>query len=584
MSTRFSVYDTQIIIKTNSKTLCHSAEEILHTDIFQHCLENYIKFLKKNDSPLLAVFPEAILASAQCITTLLHLLLQYPKAIVIKDNPKYEPCFRDLYLFAQFIEQLYNYWRNFERFLIIYSDDRLLDPHHKQPHQTFNDTIDKINHYVRQLYRNIVENIVDDHPRVYRQIAAGFQVGLITSKVTSVLENDVYKKLDDIPFINHILIEPPLIIDPPTNKRHGQFEEVASNPLTHIQLDPNNFICYPAQVGNLIIYVYFHHKFIGLGSALANLFELATENQLTSKPDAIYVYGVSRKDLKIYGDFPIVYYTDATEKILVGAVPDDSEFAYFGYLKKMILTLHNVIQIRRGNLPVHGAMVNIQLKNNKTANVLIVGDSGAGKSESLEAFRQLSADYLRQMTVIFDDMGSLAIENNQIKAYGTEIGAFVRLDDLQPGFAFGNIDRSIIMSPQKINARAVMPITPLQEIQRGYPVDYVLYANNYEQIDDEHSVLELSHSVDDALNIFREGARMAKGTTSEEGITHSFYANPFGAPQCRHQYEKLARQFFTLLFEQKIYVGQLRTRLGVPNYGQEGPLAAAKALFDCIER
>jgi hypothetical protein len=584
MSTKFSIYDTQIIIKTNNATLCHSPDEILHTDIFKHCLENYIKFLKKNDSPLLEVFPEKILTSISCIVNLLQLLLQYPKEIVVDENPQYKPCFDNVYLFAQFIEQLYNYWRNFERFLIIYSDHRLLDPHHKRPYRTFNDTIDKINHYVRRLYRDIVENIVDDHPRIYRQTAAGFQVGFIASTIKSTLQDSVYKKLHDIPFINHILIEPPLIIDPPMNKRTGRFEEVSSNPLTHIHLKPTDFICYPAQVGNLIIHVYFHHKFIGLGSALANLFELVPEEKLKStKPDAVYVYGASRKDLKIYGDFPIVYYTDTKEKILVGAVPDDSIFAYFGYLKKMILTLHNVIQIRRGNLPVHGAMVNIQLKNNKSGNVLIIGDSGAGKSESLEAFRQLSSDYLRQMTVIFDDMGSLAIKDNKIKAYGTEIGAFVRLDDLQPGFAFGNIDRSIIMSPQKINARAVMPITPLEEIQKGYSVDYVLYANNYEQIDETHSALERSPTVDEALDIFREGARMAKGTTSEEGITHSFYANPFGAPQCHDEYEKLAREFFTLLFKQKIYVGQLRTRLGISGYEQEGPLQAAKALFKCLE-
>ena len=583
MSTNFSVYDTQIIIKTNSRTLCHSPGEILRTDIFKHCLDNYIQFLKKNESPLLAVFPEKMHLSTHLIIDLLFLLLKYPKEVVIKENPQYKPCFKNLYLFAQFIENLYNYWRSFERFLIIYSDHRLIDPHHERPYRTFNDTIDRINHYVRRLYRDIVENIIDDHPRIYRQIAAGFQVGFITSRIKLTLSSPIYKKISNIPFINHILVEPPLIIDPPMNKRSGHFQEVSSNPLSHVHLKSEDFVCYPAQVGKLVMHVYFHHRFIGLGSALANLFELATEEQLKSKPDAIYIYGVCRNDLKVYGDFPIVYYTDTQEKILVGAVPGDHEFAYFGYLKKMILTLHNVIQIRKGNLPVHGAMVNIQLKNNKAANVLIIGDSGAGKSESLEAFRQLSADYLRQMTVIFDDMGSLAIENGTIKAYGTEIGAFVRLDDLQPGFAFGNIDRSIIMSPQKINARAVMPITPLQEIQKGYPVDYVLYANNYEQIDDEHTTLEQSKTIDDALDIFREGARMAKGTTSEEGITHSFYANPFGAPQCHDAYEKLAHQFFTLLFKHKTYVGQLRTRLGIPGYEHEGPIQAAKALFACLE-
>ncbi|MDZ7821174.1 MAG: hypothetical protein U5N26_04820 [Candidatus Marinimicrobia bacterium] len=42
---------------------------------------------------------------------------------------------------------------------------------------------------------------------------------------------------------------------------------------------------------------------------------------------------------------------------------------------------------------------------------------------------------------------------------GTETGAFVRLDDLQPGYAFGQLDRSIIMSPGKINSRILLPVT-----------------------------------------------------------------------------------------------------------------------------
>ncbi len=46
----------------------------------------------------------------------------------------------------------------------------------------------------------------------------------------------------------------------------------------------------------------------------------------------------------------------------------------------MCLTLHNLRMIRKGYLPIHGAMVNIQLKDGNTANVVIMGDSGAGKS------------------------------------------------------------------------------------------------------------------------------------------------------------------------------------------------------------
>ena len=70
--------------------------------------------------------------------------------------------------------------------------------------------------------------------------------------------------------------------------------------------------------------------------------------------------------------------------------------------------------------------------------MVIVGDSAAGKSESLEALRVLADEHLRSYTIIADDMGSLEIASDgTVRGYGTEIGAFVRLDDLQAGYASG---------------------------------------------------------------------------------------------------------------------------------------------------
>ena len=92
---------------------------------------------------------------------------------------------------------------------------------------------------------------------------------------------------------------------------------------------------------------------------------------------------------------------------MLGYISYGEEIDYFGYVKKMTLTLHNLIMIKRGYLPIHGAMVNIVMNNGHNANVVIMGDSGAGKSESLEAFRSLSEDYISDMTIVFDDMGRL---------------------------------------------------------------------------------------------------------------------------------------------------------------------------------
>ena len=231
---------------------------------------------------------------------------------------------------------------------------------------------------------------------------------------------------------------------------------------------------------------------MALGCSLANLFEIATDEQIAQGPDAIYAYGVPSDSLKEYGKLPTVFYDDEVNGILVGAIPREDHFAYFGYLKKMVLTLHNIIMMKRGKMPFHGAMVHILLSSGISANVLLIGDTGTGKSETLEALRVLGDEYINELRIIADDMGSLEIDEQQkvVRGYGTEVGAFVRLDDLQKGYAFGQIDRTIIMSPQKVNARVVLPVTPLEEILHGYPVNIILYANNYEEVDEDHPLLE----------------------------------------------------------------------------------------------
>ena len=166
--------------------------------------------------------------------------------------------------------------------------------------------------------------------------------------------------------------------------------------------------------------------------------------------------------------------------------------------------------------------------------------------------------------------------------YGSEIGAFVRLDDLQRGFAFGQLDRSIIMSPNRVNARVVLPVTSLDDVLHGYPVDYLLYANNYEAVDDAHAVVERHDDEETALAVFRRGAAMSKGTTSATGLTETYFANPFGAVQRLAQHEALARDAFAAAFTAGVYVGQLRTQLALPGAETAGPAVAAQALLDLI--
>ena len=253
-------------------------------------------------------------------------------------------------------------------------------------------------------------------------------------------------------------------------------------------------------------------------------------------------------------------------------------------MKKMTLTLYNILMIKKGYLPIHGSMVNILLKSGDEANVVVMGDSGAGKSESLEAFRSLSEDYISDMTIIFDDMGTFKIEDGELKGYGTEIGAFVRLDDLDQGYAFKEMDRSIFMNPDKVNARLVVPVASYKEITKGYPVDFFFYANNYEEVGESDRYLSYFENVKDAVKVFKDGARMAKGTTTEKGLVKSYFANPFGPAQKQKETDELIDKYFNYMFESdRVRVGQIRTCLGVKGQEKNGPRNAAVELFNEIK-
>ena len=390
-------------------------------------------------------------------------------------------------------------------------------------------------------YRDVAENITGTRPRVLRQVAAGAEVGVYAVRHKWPVPARYRELLTGIPFVRDLLLYPPLLLDPPMNTRTGQFAEVEDNPLDGLKLEREDWLCYPAIVGRTTVFVYFHRRFMGLGLSLANLFEVASDEEIAAGPDAVYLYGVPPAALARFGDLPTVFHDDRRSRLLVAAVPLEDRFGYFGYLKKMVLTLHNVAAMDRGVMPFHGAYARLILDDGSRATVLLIGDTATGKSETLEALRVAGEDRIREVRIIADDMGSLEVgPGGELLGFGTEIGAFVRLDDLQQGYAFGQLDRSIIMSPNKVNARVVLPVTSLDDVLRGYPVDFLLYANNHEAVDAGHPVVDRLEDEQAALAVFRDGAAMSKGTTTLTGITNSYFANPFGPAQRRDQHEALA--------------------------------------------
>ena len=246
----------------------------------------------------------------------------------------------------------------------------------------------------------------------------------------------------------------------------------------------------------------------------------------------------------------------------------------------MLLTCHNVKMIKEGYLPIHGAGVLIKLKSGVQKMLVLMGDSGAGKSESLEALKAYAQDDIVSTRTVFDDMGTFKIVDGKVYAYGTETGAFVRLDDLENGYAFKAMDRSIFMNPNQTNARLVMPVATYSQIMKGYPVDMFFYANNYST--DSNIMVKFDNKLD-AINVFKQGARVAKGTTSEKGLVTSYFANPFGPTQLQDLCNPLLDKYFELLFKNNIPVGEIHTRLAVSGMEHEGPKEVAKFLYELVK-
>ena len=435
---------------------CDTKQKLLNSYGFRRVIESFIKHVVKKDEVViydhyLSRFDNEEELIDSLIEVLKLLTVFNIEEVVAVDN-KYSVFFEDKDLFIEVTELLFSYWKKLERYTIV-RNNRLGEG---LQNVRFIQANDMFNELILSTGRRIQTTVIGHESRIYRQTTIGANAGLTLNEVNWNCPVE-YKGLSAIPFISSVVIQPPFISYTKRNTRDGIFQEHSQNPLKNIVLNEDDWFVFPAKVGSMLTFVYFHKDFMVHGIGLANLFVLATENEyIGKKPDIIYVFGYpdGEEEKRTF------YYKDKQSDILIGYANYCGDIDYFGYMKKMLLTLHNVKQMSEGSLPIHGAMVNILLKNGTEANVIIVGDSGAGKSESLEAFRTLNENYIRHMRVIFDDMGYLKKEENgTIKAYGTEIGAFVRTDDLAPAYAYDQLDRGIYSNPVKINPRVPIPIS-----------------------------------------------------------------------------------------------------------------------------
>ncbi|WP_270302697.1 hypothetical protein [Baileyella intestinalis] len=554
--------DNEVIMNFDL-TYPETKTDLLKSREFRRFLEQYMQYLATKNRKLYD-WARAGMSEKKAIDA----LSRFARALIVFDYKEINDQFTyDPETALEFVERCYDFWKTHERYSI--TTDRRRDAQ-----STFFVTADDhYNNLVLSTFRRIEQTLMGRANKIYRQQPAGTNAGLALYRNDSFTLGDNYDALRKVMFIDAVMLRTPMILHPKSNKREWAFEEVETNPIYSFKGNSEDYFCFPAKVGDLMIFIYFHRDFMSSGVSCANLFELATKKETVGKPDCILIFGNDD------GLNKCTFYHDDDMDLWVGSVTYNEKIDYFGYMKKTVLTLHNVAMMAKGWLPIHGAFVNITLNDDRSKGICLMGDSGAGKSETIETLKNLGNDKIKNIEVVFDDMGTFHIENGQVYAKGTEIGAFVRLDDLDPGTPYRDMNRSIFFNPDRPNARVITPAAPYSVVTTNHKVDLFAYANNY----GDGFGLRRIEDLEEAKGIFIEGKRMAKGTTQEQGLSKTFFANPFGPMQQQDLCGGIIDQVFNCLKANGVFVGEVFTHLGVDPENSEGLDRAAQDLLSFIE-
>ncbi|MBR0385719.1 MAG: hypothetical protein IJI05_04145, partial [Erysipelotrichaceae bacterium] len=283
MREAFYMNDRTVILNY-SKGYYQNMEDLLNSEGFTMFISNYLKYLAVNHIRTYAWLTNGRGEEEMC-KELVYITKQL---LVLNPEEIFKPLMEDVNrMRALFIvEDAYNFWRRKQRFSIVNSTSS-----QSLAFGSFMDADAHYNQLVLSLYRICEEKLQGHQNRVYRQLQAGTNASCVVQNYRwKVLPG--YSNLKGIPFINTVMLRTPIILHPESNKRTGTFEETDVNPLRNSRINYNDYFCFPIKVSDLLCFVYFHRDFMANGLSLANLFELATEEDCVQrKPDLLCIFG-----------------------------------------------------------------------------------------------------------------------------------------------------------------------------------------------------------------------------------------------------------------------------------------------------
>lgn len=411
-----------------------------------------------------------------------------------------------------------------------------------------------------------------------------------------------YYPLASVPLTIAADIETGVDYSTPSNKRAYPFYELQHNPFNPETFSADCWVSVPLQVGTSLIVAYIHKSrgCIEMEPGLLNLFPFADIEEIRNgrKPDGIFIFGDRESNRDDLG-----YYWDEKNQVLVGVVPEDDELKYFGYSKKPILTLHNVLAIRNGELPLH-----------------------CGCTRYVVSFKEGAAEpYISDMFIKADDMGRVVFETGSDNLtrpifYGTETGAFACLDGFSEQAKIQMIGREVGYNKDTgTNARQIVPVTTDEEVMTGSQLDVLLYMNNFLLVEDGDDTINVDMTVEEAIDHFRLGERVASGSThtNRGSKESSYWANPFPLlkeadgtvlhPELNDQFNDVEQRFIgeakAMVARDEIMLGVAHSQLmagvyegnseedikrcgfsSADNVEQEGPVRLAEDLIALIKQ
>lgn len=235
-------------------------------------------------------------------------------------------------------------------------------------------------------------------------------------------------------------------------------------------LNPRDYVMKMLQIGGTKVLVVIKNSYQHYLAEELRLFpqiEISDIDDPTNlRPDAVSFLGIPSK---VIGEqYRIGYFFDKTQdgkNLPVSWVDEENITDYMGYLKKPILTVANEKVKEKGMLPIHGSAFTITFKNGLRKTIVMAGDSGTGKSETIIAMmekiikRDGGAQNVASIDLLSGDMLSLFVaEDNklvggetQIYMVGTEKGDYMRTTDISEGWQ--ERFRDLIESGSHTNAK-----------------------------------------------------------------------------------------------------------------------------------